>query len=801
MIAESRAQIGDNWDERDDFTEGLDCWETVGDIEIVERDTETGSVMRLTDETRSRANWTCAGTFNTHDQVEFRGVYRINDSRFQHRFRLPGDDHDLYLLINPSQGNIYFASSSLDGPGDQTIDSALVDTWAEFRLSLDGEGSVRAKVWEHGTEEPPDWQLSRSIEPFDFEFRAGVGGNDHDREMLVDWVEVDTDPQEGTADSVTFDWESGETEGWDRFEVRDGQLYQYGFDSHVFDYDVVADDPITGTYSPRIETLNDRVYVRSPNFSDILGASPEYLSWVVRIEGDLDASDWNNHNFRLVDEEGEWFGRIRFDHEHMDVRWRGDETVQLEPFEPEEPVSIQVEIGEDTVTVWVDGTSYEGLKPVDGQSLDAHTVEIRAMTSGGTSSAQYDDTIELRWDDFFARAEAAETEPPSTPPDSDTGDDIDTRDSDYDFEDAGLETEVELAGETYYVLQAIPDADDINQRAVVTTEYELVDLATAHEVLVVEEGMERPRGFDWEAALDRAESQRIRWRATEVLNRAADVGWGGLATFGMAKINPKGALPLALDTLQSSVGWVINEIDSPYKETLSKMSEWTYTYEEQTLEFETTTRLSDISDDIFEFASVGLEAYQAIESYDQAYDALTTAAENSDAFTSSLEAGTGAAGITTFHYAKGKLISETVDTVRTGFQQNAELAAIATAFHTARIPIIERIIELQDQADAGELDPANAIELQYLISRHHLMGAYAKAGMAEQARALSESRVGSGWDVLVNVDDVIPVLEDRSEVFLEGSSKAQVDLGEWLQLVDERRDESLNAVLEGGEGA
>ena len=175
----------------DDFEDGLGCWDTRGNVEIAEQGVVTGHSMRLDDATRSHAVWDCAGTYNTHERVEFRGVYRINSSRFQHRFRLEGINSDsLNLLINTSRGSIYFATSVLDSPGSETIEHAFTNTWARFRLELDGEGSVRAKVWEYDEKEPVDWEISRKVDNFDFKFRAGVGGNNHDREMLVDEVEI-----------------------------------------------------------------------------------------------------------------------------------------------------------------------------------------------------------------------------------------------------------------------------------------------------------------------------------------------------------------------------------------------------------------------------------------------------------------------------------------------------------------------------------------------------------------------------------------------------------------------------------
>ncbi|MFP8891094.1 hypothetical protein ACLI4U_15195 [Natrialbaceae archaeon A-CW2] len=434
-------------------------------------------------------------------------------------------------------------------------------------------------------------------------------------------------------------------------------------------------------------------------------------------------------------------------------------------------------------------------------SLDEHGLSTDAMTGTTAQDAldgfDFEETWkttnsypQLSWQESLEEEETSQTPSQS---------DVEILESEYALREAGIEATVSLEGDTYHILQDMPGADRVTQRAVVTDEYDLVDLETVREVLLVEEGVERPFRYDWETELERAERERRTWLRAEVLNRAADIGWGALATYAMAQINPKGALPLATSTLQSSVGWAIDEIQGPYQETMSRMAEWTHTYETVAEECARTVRIADLSDDVFEFASLAIEAYGKIETYDEVTTVMAEAYRNSGSFTTGLHAGLTSTA--TFHFAVGFLAAEGADLVRAGFQRNAELAAIAGAYHTVRIPVIERILELQAQTDAGEIDPANVLELQYLISRHHSMAAFAMDGMRVQADALTSSTVGGMWDTLVNVDAIVPVLEERAKIYREGSQKAHADLGEWLSLAQSRRENSLNATVANGEGS
>lgn len=206
--------------------------------------------------------------------------------------------------------------------------------------------------------------------------------------------------------TASYDWESGTKEGWERIGVNDGNPYRYGYSRHVFEFNIINDNPISGSYSPQIECLNDGVYVQSPDLSEEDGKGVQRVSATFRLEGDLDASDFNSNRFRVNDKQQNRNGYVRFDHEYMEFQWRGAESKTLQPFNEGQEYQIAIEVDGDSFVVVIDGQEYSNLQPFEGQDATIHTVEMRSQNWGGTWSTVYDDSIYFTWDNFVAKDKA-----------------------------------------------------------------------------------------------------------------------------------------------------------------------------------------------------------------------------------------------------------------------------------------------------------------------------------------------------------------------------------------------------------
>jgi hypothetical protein len=262
-------------------------------------------------------------------------------------------------------------------------------------------------------------------------------------------------------------------------------------------------------------------------------------------------------------------------------------------------------------------------------------------------------------------------------------------------------------------------------------------------------------------------------------------------------ISPTAALGLVLETLQDSTDWVLTEVTTPYEEAMSKQSQWTYTHTDIESDIEAAESFTDMTDFMWDFVDAAYTIYDTAGDIADVVSAAQTVYNSSNSFITAATTNVPAASSAVYYAAIGVLVSEGVDTVTTGMEQNAKLSAIGHAYSLTRIPVIERIIELEDQRENYTLSPCDAWEMAYLTMNHHYMGAFANQGMYEHARAIEESTLGSVWDSLVNVAEVASVLEDRASSYQWGGAAAHYDYGNRMQEVTNMTANSINREING----
>lgn len=364
----------------------------------------------------------------------------------------------------------------------------------------------------------------------------------------------------------------------------------------------------------------------------------------------------------------------------------------------------------------------------------------------------------------------------------------------YDLEKAQSRTEVEPIDRTLYVLEDIPDASD--RTAVTTPDYELIDSNTARDALVTYVVGQSRTGFNWEDELEYARTMRGRYGATEIWTRAATIGWDALAAYAMAQVNRAAAIGPTIELLQDSTAWAVQEITDPYMEAMSKQTQWTYTHNQIRGDIRDADSLVEMSDSMYDYAQLAVKIAKA--TIDELPDLISTARSIYSASSSFTTALTGAATSSVVYYAAlGELVGRAVDTVTAGMEENAKLAAIGHAYSTTRIPMIERIIELETQRQNNTLSPCGAWELGYMKMNHHYMGAFANKGMYKYAHAVEQSLLGGVWDFLVNVDEVASVLADRASDYQWGGAAAHREFGNQLQEANSLAEDSINSELNG----
>lgn len=177
--------------------------------------------------------WTSGPTLNTSEGFAASGVFRPEWQSGGGGIRLgiagPSQDtagQNAFLVFQPD-GTFLATASGQGGSGAETI-RPFSGTWVNFRMESDeGSTTIRSKVWEYGTPEPLDWQLTRSdfddVQPGNFGVNPGSNEPTGERRAYLDEVRIRGTPvpEPESSDRLTLDAppliQHGETEG---YEVR-----------------------------------------------------------------------------------------------------------------------------------------------------------------------------------------------------------------------------------------------------------------------------------------------------------------------------------------------------------------------------------------------------------------------------------------------------------------------------------------------------------------------------------------------------------------------------------------------------
>jgi hypothetical protein len=195
--------------------------------------------------------------------------------------------------------------------------------------------------------------------------------------------------------ALSYDWEEGEKEGWERTDPL------YGYSGHTYEYNVVRENSIEGTYSAQTKALNDRFSVTSPKLHR--GTDVEPVSTVTgsfRLQGDLDASPVNFNRLSLLNGDGDRICNLDFHHGSMEIRWNdfSEESQSLQSFSEGDTYDIEIGVGTDAFTVTIGDTEYSGLQPETEGIEQIERVSVHCRNEGGVGPSVYDGPIYFTWD-------------------------------------------------------------------------------------------------------------------------------------------------------------------------------------------------------------------------------------------------------------------------------------------------------------------------------------------------------------------------------------------------------------------
>lgn len=383
----------------------------------------------------------------------------------------------------------------------------------------------------------------------------------------------------------------------------------------------------------------------------------------------------------------------------------------------------------------------------------------------------------------------------------------------------GTVTEVRPYGEALYVIRDIPE-QPADRRAVTTTDYELVGPELAEDALTAEYYVSNQSTVDYESRLDTARDHRERAADLQLFGRALDAGWDvTVIANGFLVGQPMIGLGNAISLSTDLMDWGYTEYADPFEEGFTKMSATltnARTIREKAARMRNSGSLGhEIGEQLGGMVSafsLGADTAATGRGLASAWDEALTALHRSAFPTSGADDVLGTAD---------DLAAQSVDDavaasqgMFTGFaiglatgeissviQAKTKIHTAELAYESVRIPILERLRELQDRARTGRLTYPLAMEYGYEQATEMQMGAILFKIGAEYWRAISDSASGLVWNLVSDADAKADNYAATARALEDTSKYMFLGLGADTDRIDQRYSASINAeAMSGGGG-
>lgn len=340
----------------------------------------------------------------------------------------------------------------------------------------------------------------------------------------------------------------------------------------------------------------------------------------------------------------------------------------------------------------------------------------------------------------------------------------------------GTQQEIDLGWKRVYVVKDIPGLDS-SKVAVTSTDYELLHPETAFDGLWTYQYLEIGDSRDiYRGRIDYAKSQRESYKMREFVSRAAEIGMNLLAAYAFAGTGAgiPAAVSITVDMLTDSIAWASDAVNEPYKQAFTQMagSGANMRFLDQHLtEVQTSGQFPQSVEGIVDASVEVFDHLQRAENVIDAWNTFVRGLQHADSPASGLfYKGAYTQAVKSLQgFFIGLAISTASAAVEGWFRDNAKIAGLMHAYHSSQIPILEELIEYEEKALTGRLNPPDILRYHSRQFAHDQMGAYAHS----QVSKFFEAMVGEEFD-LVNPNDWAELVDEPLEILQNPAQKASL---------------------------
>ncbi|WP_152529852.1 hypothetical protein [Candidatus Halobonum tyrrellensis] len=364
----------------------------------------------------------------------------------------------------------------------------------------------------------------------------------------------------------------------------------------------------------------------------------------------------------------------------------------------------------------------------------------------------------------------------------------------------GSHTEVEVAGETYYLIADLPN-QPVDREVVTTTDYELISPERAKAVIATDFWpQQRFADYDWEQRIQKTRDLRERSLDFYRSGSYLDVGWDitEALLFTSAHLPVKGAI---LDAMSDVANTYVEQTNEPWKESFVKL----------TASLQNTKTLHGLTNQVawyedidtsgplqtlIDFGLLCNDVVQTGTSLTQAWSRAMTAIGTGGALGQSLlqTSVKDALGEARDIFV-GLAISMAVDSFDGPVKLATDAHGLAHAWTTARMPVLRRLRDLDATLAQREHSMGTGHEYYWNLLMDFQMKALAFEGSRKYWQAISDSNLGFVWDVVGNAQPRAAKYGQWAETANEMAKTVAQIYGATETAIGQRASNSLNAAV------
>jgi hypothetical protein len=256
--------------------------------------------------------------------------------------------------------------------------------------------------------------------------------------------------------------------------------------------------------------------------------------------------------------------------------------------------------------------------------------------------------------------------------------------------------------------------------------------------------------------------------------------------------NPKDAIEPALGIMADATYWTYTEITDPYEEGFSKLTAGLnncVTVDRRTENIHSRADFDSTLEGFIDGAKTGAAALATDSELADVWSQTQSTIDDVEGLATSIEDATSRSKITKSITTFG--INALLDELDSAIRAKTKIHTAAYAYTSARLRVLDRLIEMEDRAASGALSPAGIVRYNNYLMADYVMSAVLFSLSSKYWSGISDMAFGA-WDLVVNAGGKARQHASIASNFERAGKYSIIGAGARWRTVENRLENSIN---------